>query len=237
MTNITMNETELTLAHLKQVINSNGAPSSLHEEKAVYDADRGYTFSDYFRLNSSAVEIAALLGYTYERAYLNLPCTEDALPELDTLQHRLEQNLVHIAMTSEMARREFLIAPILAQLLDYVDARLIIERTISVNNILQGALDYYLEANACCVVIEAKNADLQRGFHQLMAEMAALDQHPETPASPLLYGAITVGDVWQFGRLHRPTKEMVQDLALYTIPAQVETLLRTLIAILTKENL
>lgn len=227
----------MTLAHLKQAISSNDAHFSLHEKRVVYDANSGYTFSDYFRLNSSAVEIAALLGCTYERAYLNLPHFEDALPELNTLQNRLEQNLIHIAMTSEMARREFLIAPILAQLLDYVDARLSIERTISVNNILQGALDYYLEASACCVVIEAKNADLQRGFHQLMAEMVALDQHPETPASPLLYGAITVGDVWQFGRLHRPTKAIYQDLALYTIPAQVETLLRTLIGILTKENL
>ncbi|MEZ4661808.1 MAG: hypothetical protein R2911_30030 [Caldilineaceae bacterium] len=97
-----------------------------------------------------------------------------------------------------------------------MDARLSVGTTISVNNILRGALDYYLEASACCVVIEARMLIYRLpGFHQLMAEMAALDQHPGHTG--LLYG-ITVGDVWQFGRLHRPTKAIYQTLRSTRFP-------------------
>ena len=82
-------------------------------------------------------------------------------------------------------------------------------------------------------MIEAKQGDLQRGFHQLMAELTALDQHPSTKHSVAIYGAVTTGDVWQFGHFDRQSKVITQDIELYTIPAHVIQLLRILLGIIT----
>lgn len=49
---------------------------------------------------------------------------------------------------------------------------------------------------------------------------------------PILYGAVSMGNIWQFGVLHRQTKQIVQDLNLYRVPADLEDLLRVLVAIL-----
>jgi hypothetical protein len=81
-------------------------------------------------------------------------------------------------------------------------------------------------------IIEAKNADLQRGFIQLAAELIALDQSVE-PTLPYVYGAVSIGDVWQFGVVDRAAKRIAQDLQLYRVPADLDELLQIMIAILT----
>jgi hypothetical protein len=45
-----------------------------------------------------------------------------------------------------------------------------------VNEFLRGNLDYYLQGAHNIVVIEAKQADLTKGFTQLAVELIALDQ-------------------------------------------------------------
>jgi hypothetical protein len=194
------------------------------------------TFSDYFKLTTSPDEIAQILGCSYQRQHLTLPLAQVALQEVDRLEYRLRQNLMRIGMHNETARREFLIAPLLGHLLDYSDAKVIVERALYVSNQLQGALDYYLEAQHGFVVIEAKQGDLQRGFHQLMAELVALDQHPSTKRSDTMYGAVTIGDAWQFGHFDRQRKVITQDIELYTIPTNTTHLLRILLGILTGDN-
>lgn len=203
------------------------------ETSPSYQVGAKMTFSDYFKLTTSPDEIAQMLGCHYQRQHLMLPTAQVELQQIDTLEHRLRQNLMRVGMHNETARREFLIAPLLSHLLDYSDAKVTVERTIYVNNQLQGALDYFLEANQGFVVIEAKQGDLQRGFHQLMAELSALDQHPSTRRSDAMYGAVTIGDVWQFGHFDRQTKVITQDIELYTIPADVTQLLRILLGIVT----
>ncbi|NES20610.1 MAG: hypothetical protein F6K41_17185, partial [Symploca sp. SIO3E6] len=81
------------------------------------------------------------------------------------------------------------------------------------------------------LVIEAKNADLARGFTQLAIELIALDQWT-TSNEPLLYGAVSTGDVWQFGVLNRERKQIQQDLNLYRVPADLNDLFSSLVAIL-----
>ncbi|MEZ4639515.1 MAG: hypothetical protein R2856_31905 [Caldilineaceae bacterium] len=65
------------------------------------------------------------------------------------------------------------------------------------NEQLKGTLDYYLEADNRLLIVEAKNADLVRGFTQLAVELVALDKWTESPEA-MLYGAISVSDIWRF---------------------------------------
>jgi hypothetical protein len=48
-----------------------------------------------------------------------------------------------------------------------------------------------------------------------------------------LYGAVSTGEVWQFGGLHREHQQIEQDLHLYRVLTDLEDLLRILVAILT----
>lgn len=77
-----------------------------------------------------------------------------------------------------------------------------IEYPISISDRLKGSLDYYLQADNQLLVVKAKNADISRGFTQLSAELIALNQWTSL-ASPILYGAVTTGDIWKFGLLYR----------------------------------
>ncbi len=80
-------------------------------------------------------------------------------------------------------------------------------------------------------MVEAKQADLSRGFTQLGAELIALDQFAEAD-SPVLYGAVSVGDVWRFGMLERQAKRITQDINLFSLPNDFDRLLATLTGIL-----
>jgi hypothetical protein len=55
-------------------------------------------------------------------------------------------------------------------------------------------------------------------------------------SSPMLYGAVSIGNVWQFGVLNRQPKQILQDINLYRVPADLEDLLRILIAILKNSH-
>ena len=127
-----------------------------------------------------------------------------------------------------MARREFLIAPVLTDVLHYTQAELNVEYPVAVSNQLKGSLDYLLQNEQTFLVIEAKNEDLERGFVQLATELIALDQWIESD-EPILKGAISTGNIWQFGQFDRQKKEVTQDLDLYRVPADLEELLRVLI--------
>lgn len=103
---------------------------------------------------------------------------------------------------------------------------------MNVSQQLKGSLDYYLHAQQNLLIIEAKNADLSRGFTQLAVELIALQQW--TQGEPeILYGAVSTGDVWQFGLLHQDGKKIQQDLNLYRVPADLEELFQILVGILT----
>jgi hypothetical protein len=96
---------------------------------------------------------------------------------------------------------------------------------------LKGTLDYYLHTQTNLLIIEAKNADLARGFTQLAVELIALEQWTDGQ-QPRLYGAVSTGDIWQFGVLHRELQTIEQDLNLYRVPADLEDLFRILVALL-----
>lgn len=180
-------------------------------------------------------EILAEFGVSLQRLELALPRTDIDLEPVETLKQSIQRRLPYISLTSEAARRETLIAPVVLSLIDYTQAQLRIEYAINVSEQLKGALDYYLHSQAGLLVIEAKNADLARGFTQLAVELIALDQWIDSETASL-YGVISTGDVWQFGCFHRDQKLMQQDLTLYRVPTDLQDLLCILVALLRQEK-
>jgi hypothetical protein len=198
---------------------------------AIINPDQSYTFSDYFKLNFAPQDILAYFNVSLERRSLNLPQHSGALDRLIDLKARIEESLPRLSLTSEMARREFLIAPVLTDLLHYTQAKLDVEYPVAVSNQLKGSLDYLLQNNQTFLVIEAKNEDLERGFVQLAIELIALDQWIDSDQL-ILQGAISTGNIWQFGQFDRRSRQVTQDLDLYRVPADLEPLLQILIRIL-----
>ena len=202
---------------------------------AIIQPDRSYTFADYFKLNFAPQDILAYFGVTLQRRSLKLPQYPGSLDRLTDLKARIEESLPRLSLTSEMARREFLIAPVLTDILHYTQATLNVEYPVNINHQLKGTLDYLLQNQQVFLVIEAKNEDLERGFVQLATELIALDQWVESD-QPLMQGAISTGNIWQFGQFDRQSRAITQDLDLYRVPADLEDVLRILIHQLTLDN-
>lgn len=117
----------------------------------------------------------------------------------------------------------------------YTQATLNVEYPVNVNHQLKGTLDYLLQNQQIFLVIEAKKEDLERGFIQLSTELIALDQWIESDQL-IIKGAISTGNIWQFGQFDRQSRVITQDLDLYRVPADLEDVLRILIYQLTEEN-
>jgi hypothetical protein len=199
----------------------------------ILKPDETYTFRRYFELRFALEDILSELGANFLKAEMQLPtASNDKLQtRLPDLHYRLRSAIAHVNLTSEAARREALVAPILLEVANITEASINIEYPIEVNSYLKGDLDYYVRAKHGILVIEAKQADLTRGFTQLAAELIALDSWID---STILYGAVTTGDIWQFGTFHRQDKVITQDLMLYRVPTDLESLISILVGILTQ---
>jgi len=204
----------------------------MHTEVVV--RGKPYTFADYFRLNPDIEELLAYFGYSLEITKCQLPRTNRTLDRLEALRLRLEESLPNVGLTSEIARREFLIAPVLAELIHYTQAKIRVEYPLNISEQLQGTLDYFIRSKQNFLVVEAKNEDLQRGFTQLAVELIALSQWREEEQEEI-FGAVSIGRVWQFGVLDCRAKRITQDTDLYQVPNDLEDLLRILVAILSGE--
>jgi hypothetical protein len=202
---------------------------------SILEPGKSYTFRNYFEMAYEPDDILAEFGVSLQRSSLTLPRAETDLEQIADLKDSLQRRLPYVSLTSEAARREILIAPVVLALLDYTQAQLRIEYSIKVSEQLKGALDYYLHTEHSLLIIEAKNADLARGFTQLAVELIALDQWT-TSEEPVLYGAVSTGDVWQFGRFHRKQRRIDQDLNLYRVPADLDDLFQILVGLLVSER-
>lgn len=197
----------------------------------ILDKTQSYTFSKYFELTADPEDIFAELGVTLKKQVLQLPATSEDLDFLSTLEKRLLQTLQLVDLTSEMARRETLIAPVLLEVCAHTHQQLKIEYAVEVSKWLRGSFDYFIPGTQNLLIIEAKQADLARGFVQLGAELIALDQWTRSD-SPLLYGAITTGDAWKFGCFKRSDKTLLQDIRLYSVPSDLKPLVTILLGII-----
>ncbi len=191
------------------------------------------TFTDYFKLNVDIEDILAEFGYSFNVESCKLPRAplENGRPAV--VKKHLEEVIPHVRLANETARREFLIAPVLTEVALLTDATIRVEFPLEVDDRLRGTLDYFLRAQHHLLIVEAKNADLERGFTQLAVELVALDRWAEDAPDPRFYGAVSVGNVWQFGFLDRAQKRIYQDYNTYSVPTDLEDVMRILVALLT----
>lgn len=201
---------------------------------SILDLNQTYTFSKYFELNADPEELFAELGVKLESQNLDLPKALRSPQFLSGLESRINRGLQLIDVTTEIARREILISPILFEVCSLLNQKIKIEYAVNVSNWLRGNLDYLIQSDSQLLVIEAKNADIARGFVQLGAEMIALDQWT-TSIAPRVYGAVTTGDVWKFGILDRSNKVLYRDTNVYAVPTNLELLVSILLGIIAKE--
>ncbi|NER79155.1 MAG: hypothetical protein F6K42_06150 [Leptolyngbya sp. SIO1D8] len=196
----------------------------------ILQKDSSYTFHTYSELPNDTDEVLAEFDYGFKNVRLQLPRTKRPITGLSELQQQIEETLPFVPLTSETAKREILIAPILSRVAVICQQILRIEYPLKVNNLLQGNLDYLIRAAHSFVVVEAKRDDLTRGFTQLAVEMIALSMLEDAPN--LLYGAVTIGNLWIFGILDTAAQTISQDIGSYTLPDDLEVLVRILVGIL-----
>lgn len=117
-------------------------------------------------------------------------------------------------------------------LIHYTQAKVRVEYPLFVNNQLKGSLDYLLQYQNQFLVLEAKNADLQRSFTQLEVELIALETWLSTD-SPTIIRCCFNGQYLAIGILHARSQQILQYINLYRVPNDVEDLLSILVAILS----
>lgn len=124
-----------------------------------------------------------------------------------------------LAMNTEKARSEMIIAPILMETvrLSGHQVRLFSGITFDVDKDrgLNGTCDYLLARSPerffpgkpVLVVVEAKKEDIPGGLGQCVAEMVAVQIYNEHEGNDLtsIYGAVTTGSVWRFLKLQNHT--------------------------------
>lgn len=191
-------------------------------------------FSDYFKLNAYPEEILNYFGYGFSTKPLNLPSTSHSSIDIGALRNRFRQFLPLVPADNETARREFFIAPVLLELAIATQTQLRVSYPVDVSPQLRGSIDYFLQCKDRLVVIEAKDENLERGFKQLAVELIAIAQENSDILSiqPLLWGAVSIGRIWQFSVLDSKSLTITQDLNLYRVPDDLEPLLHGLTGIL-----
>ena len=138
----------------------------------------------------------------------------------DFLRQALERNLsLGLAMNTEKARSELIVAPILVELLEQADRQISLFSGKAFNvdrkRGLSGACDFIISRSTeqlfitapVIAIVEAKNDNPMNGIGQCVAEMVAaklFNAREETDITTV-YGGITTGSVWKFLKLEGQT--------------------------------
>ncbi|OUD13778.1 hypothetical protein [Thioflexithrix psekupsensis] len=158
--------------------------------------------------------------------------TEPIVPAL-WLQEILQRGQ-HLALASEKARSEFIIAPILLFISDLLEKNITVYSGVRFDvdkeKGLHGICDFILSRSPALptvqapvfMLVEAKKNDIEEGLGQCAAEMVAaqwFNQQENTPIATV-YGCVTTGETWQFMALQENTlcmddrKYFITDLTL-----------------------
>ncbi len=202
--------------------------------RSIFKEGKKYTFSDYFEMKNPTEDIVTEFGYSLFLKAIQFPLTKDIdIGLIEKLQKSYYDLLPKITINSEIAKREFMIAPLLHEVIRQVEAKLNIEYPVEIDERLSGSVDYLIRSSQELIIIEAKRGDLDRGFNQLAVEMIALDKYEESDKRPVLYGAITIGELWRFALLERKEKRIVKDVHSFRYPEDLKELFAILKGILT----
>ena len=140
------------------------------------------------------------------------PLTDAALPAW--LPGQLARGM-ELALVSEKARSEFIVAPILLAVRELSGGRVAIlsgqRLDVDPARRLSGECDFLLSLSdplprlraPLLAVLEAKRNDIEGGLGQCAAQMVAAQMFNERAGRPgrPVYGCVTTGEDWQFLRL------------------------------------
>jgi len=118
-------------------------------------------------------------------------------------------------INTEKARSEMIIAPILLEVRRQVNYRVGLfsgsEFNVAPEKGLNGTFDFLISLSPetlfikapVIALVEAKKEDIKAGLGQCVAEMLAaqLFNQQEENAIPVIYGAVTSGNIWRFLKL------------------------------------
>jgi hypothetical protein len=193
------------------------------------------SYSDFKSLEKAQTDLGLTINET-AGLFQGIPPVEIS----DFLRQTLDFNIpLALAINSEKARSEFIIAPILAEVKRNVGCSLFsgTEFNVDPDRGLTGYVDFlvsrdpeqlYIKAPAIAV-IEAKKEDLNSGLGQCAATLVAaqiFNQRREQEISELL-GVVTSGSAWKFFKLS--SSNMTIDLLEYPIanPEKILGILQT----------
>jgi hypothetical protein len=127
------------------------------------------------------------------------------------------QEYVPLALdiSTEKARSEFIIAPVLAEVRRQLHNRISlfsgVEFNVDIEQGLRGVCDFLLSLSPLqlaieapvVAIVEAKNENIKQGIVQCIAEMVAAQKFNSDQGNPVraVYGAVTTGSIWKFLRL------------------------------------
>ena len=155
-----------------------------------------------------------------------LPVTPSLLLQ-DTLKETIPWA---IAMSSEKARSEGIINPVLLEVKRQLQGQISVfsgeEFNVEPEAELTGYVDFllsrspeqlYIKAPAV-VLVEAKKEDLKPALGQCLAEMVAAQRFNKQKQQPIstIYGTVTSGTVWRFLKLEEQCASI--DLTDYPLP-------------------
>ena len=135
----------------------------------------------------------------------------------DHLLETLKENVpLALAISTEKARSELIIAPVLVELRKLLNYKISlfsgIELDVDSQRGLNGICDFVISrsdeqlflSSPIITIVEAKNENIKGGLAQCIAEMyaAMLFNKKEGNATSIIYGAVTTGSTWKFIELH-----------------------------------
>jgi hypothetical protein len=151
---------------------------------------------------------------------------------------------IALAMNTEKARSEMIIAPILIEAVRLTQHRVSLFSGITFDvdksRGLGGVCDFllartqhrYFVSRPILAIVEAKNEDLVPGLGQCAAAMVAAREFNQREGNnfPAVHGAVTIGSNWRFLRLQGDT--LFVDVTEYYLP-QLNKILGILLSLLT----
>jgi hypothetical protein len=143
------------------------------------------------------------------------PLFDDVTPIAPSshLQESLKRSRRFVTLVNtEKARSEFLIAPILGEVLEQVQPNGSLfsgtDFNVDQEQGLQGFCDFILSQSPeqieveapVMTIVEAKNESIKNGLGQCIAEMVAAQLFNQRKGRTMsrVYGAVTTGDLWRF---------------------------------------
>ena len=164
-----------------------------------------YTEDDFVKAEPSSPSAEFLRDFEFTREHINV-------------------------FASEASRCETIIFPVLKESYKaYADQyALWIKQSIAYDDILNGTPDYFISTRSelgktvvgspLILLVEAKKNDFEQGWGQCLAELVAAQKINDDTGFPV-YGIVTDGTLWQFGRLIGNTfTQNRTDFALANLP-------------------